>query len=125
MSVVRKYLLIFGGIFFLMSALQLGRFFTERSDIWWTPQALAVPLAGSADRVRVYVDDVALEDLVRAGRIRVLAASEATPIAAPDIRLRFNNRDQVRAARIPALIGAAFAAGVARTGAVRRELRAR
>lgn len=65
MTIVRKYLLIFGGVFFLMSALPLVRFFNQRADIWWTPKALALPLADSSGRVEVYVRDVALLETSR------------------------------------------------------------
>jgi hypothetical protein len=47
-------MLIFGGVFFLMSALQIMRFFNQPADIWWTPKALGLALADTSDRVEVY-----------------------------------------------------------------------
>jgi hypothetical protein len=54
MNNLRSFMIIFGGILFLMSALNIVRLFARRPDIWWTPQALSVPLAEASDRVRVY-----------------------------------------------------------------------
>ena len=111
MSVFRKYLLIFGGVFFLMSALQLVRFFNQRADIWWTPKPLALALADASDRVEVYVRDVALLEHVKAGRVQVLTDTGARPVMESDIRLRLNNWDHVRAERIPSLLGIGTALG--------------
>ena len=111
MTIVRKYLFIFGGFFFVVSAVQLARFFVQAADIWWTPMALAVPLANTSDRVQVYVRDAALGELLEAGRLQLVSESSATPVAGADVRLRFNNWDRVRAERIPALVGAGIALG--------------
>jgi hypothetical protein len=111
MVVTRRYLLILGGLFFVLSVLQLVRFFNLRADIWWTPRALGVPLADSSDRVEVYVRDVALLEHVRAGRVQVLSDTGSTQLLASDIRLRFNNWDRVRAERVVSVLGAAIALG--------------
>ena len=105
MSFFRKFSLVFGGIFFLMSALQIVRFFNQPADIWWTPKALSLRLADSSGRVEVYVRDVTLWDHVKAGRVQLLTDAGAAPVTEPDIRLRFNNWDRIRAERIPALLG--------------------
>jgi hypothetical protein len=111
MGIVRKYLLIFGGAFFLMSALQLVRFSTQRADIWWTPMELRLLLAETRDRVEVYVRDVALLKHVEAGRLRLLTDTGVTPVRGSDIQLRFNNWDRIRAERIPSLLGSGVALG--------------
>jgi len=111
MTIFRKYLLIFGGVFFLMSAVQLVRFFNQRADIWWTPKALGLPLADASDRVEVYVRDVALVEHVKAGRVQLLTDTGARPVMESDIRLRFNNWDRIRAARFPSLLGVGIALG--------------
>lgn len=111
MTWFRKHLLIFGGAFFFMSALQIVRCFAQPSDIWWTPKAIALPLAGTSDRVEVYVRGVALRDHVEAGRLQLVTDSGATAVAGPDIRLRVNNWDRIRAERIPVLLGHAAALG--------------
>jgi hypothetical protein len=129
MTFVRKYQLIFGGVFFLMSALQLVRFFNQPSDIWWTPEALALPLADGADRVKVYVGRTELGELADAGRVHLVADSGATPVARAEIRLRINNRDRVRAERLPMLLvhavtlgasGVVFLSGLLGWGQIRR-----
>jgi hypothetical protein len=111
MTVFRKYLLIFGGVFFLMSALQIVRFFGQPADIWWTPKTLGLSLPDTADRVEVYVRDVALRDHVNAGRLQLVTDSGATAVAGSDIRLRVNNWDRIRCERIPVLLGHAVALG--------------
>lgn len=111
MTILRKYLLIFGGVFFLMSALQLVRFFNQPADIWWTAKALALPLADTSDRVEVYVRGVALQNHVKAGRVQLLTDKGATPVMESDMRLRFNNWDRIRAQRIPSLLSAGVGLG--------------
>jgi hypothetical protein len=95
----------------LLSALQLVTFFAQPSDIWWTPKALSVPLADASDRVEVYVRDAPLQDQIGAGRIQLVTDTGAGAVVGPEVRLRFNNWDRVRAQRLPILIGAAFCAG--------------
>ena len=111
--VLRKYMLIFGGVFFLMSALQIVRFFNQSADIWWTPKALGLPLAQTSDRVEVYVRDVALQEHVKAHHVQLLTDSGTTPVTESDIRLRFNNWDRIRAQRIPSLLSAGIGLGAA------------
>jgi hypothetical protein len=111
MNMFRKYLLIFGGVFFLMSAVQLARFFGQPSNIWWTPMALGVPLRDSSDRVVVYVRDRALAEHIKAGRLLLQADTGAVPVTESDVRLRFNNWDRVRADRASSIIGVAICLG--------------
>ena len=111
MARLRAFLLMFGGIFFLMSALQLVRYFNQRADIWWTPRDLALPLADTSDRVEVYVRDVALAEQIKAGRVQVLTDTGARPVAESDIRLRFNNWDRIRAERISSVLSAGIGLG--------------
>jgi hypothetical protein len=102
---------IFGGVFFLMSALPIVRFLNQPADIWWTPKALGLPLADTSDRVEVYVRDVALQEHVRAGRVQLLTDGGGTPVRESDMRLRFNNWDRVRAQQIPSLLVAGIGLG--------------
>ena len=111
MARLRTFLLIFGGVFFLMSALQIVRFLNQPANIWWTPKALSLPLADTSDRVEVYVRDVALQEHVKAGRVQLLTDAGATSVTESDVRLRFNNWDRVRAERIPSLLSAGIGLG--------------
>ncbi len=111
MPIVRKYLLVFGGVFFLGSALQLMRFFNQREDIWWTPKELAMPLAEASDRVQLYVRDVALPEQLKAGRVQLLTDTGASPITQSDVRVRLNNWDRTRAQRVPSLLSAGIGLG--------------
>ena len=112
MARLRTFLLMFGGIFFLMSALQLVRYLMQPADIWWTPKAMAVPLGQASDRVVVYVDEVSLPDHIKAGRLQLVSDTGARPVREPDVRLRFNNWDRVRAEGIPSLLTAGITLGI-------------
>jgi hypothetical protein len=107
----RIYLLAFGGMFFLTSALNLVRFYAQPSDIWWTPRPLSVALADASDRVEVYVREMPLTQQISAGRIQLVTDAGVVAVAAPDVRLRFNNWDRVRAQKLPSLVTTAFCAG--------------
>ena len=111
MARLRTFLLIFGGAFFVLSALQIVRFLNQPADIWWTPKALGLPLADTSDRVEVYVRDVGLQEHLKAGRIQLLTDTGATPVTESDMRLRFNNWDRIRAQRIPSLLTAGIGLG--------------
>jgi hypothetical protein len=107
----RNLVLVLGGVFFLTSALQIVTYFIQPAEIWWTPKALAVPLAETSDRVEVYVQDVSLPDHIKAGRLQLLSDTGAQSVKGADVRLRFNNWDRIRAGRIPSLLSAGIALG--------------
>jgi len=107
------YWFVFVGFFFLNSTFRVYGFLHERSDIWWTPLAMLVPLGASQDRVAVYVRGNELQDLVGAGRLRLVTDSGPSVLSAADIGFRFNNWDRVRAERAPVVLQYAAAAGVA------------
>src|SRR5438093_13506216 len=107
------YWLLFAGFFFLNSPFRVYGFLHERSDIWWTPLAMLVPLGASQDRVAVYVRGNELQDLLGAGRLRLVTDSGPRVLSAADIGFRFNNWDRVRAERAPVVLQYAAAAGVA------------
>jgi hypothetical protein len=109
----RRLWMVLGVVFLLIPAAHLFRFFTQRSDIWWTPKPLAVPLAESADRVEIYVRGQLLQEQVKGHRLQVLASEGAVTLDAADVTVRFNNRDRVRAEQIPGLLGAALVTAVA------------
>src|SRR5262245_12676728 len=79
---------------------ELGR----RSDIWWTPAAMAVSLSDSRDRVEIYVRDQPLGTLLEHQQVSVVDGPMSRVLSAQEIRLRFNNWDRVRAGRLPLLL---------------------
>src|SRR6266404_3393606 len=83
-------------ILFFVAAIPLYGEFSRRSDIWWTPHALLVPLAESKDRVEIYVRGKPLAALLQAGRLRTAEDGGLSALATSDIGLRFNNWDRVR-----------------------------
>ncbi len=93
----------------LTSAFKLFAFFHQRNDIWWTPLPRATPLVLSGDRVEVYARGTDLRVLADAGQVRI----GGTVLTADDIRVRFNNWDQMRAERIPMLLTYSFTLGAA------------
>ena len=99
-------------VLLLIPALALARELFRRSDIWWTPKTLAVPLSESAKRVEVLVRGRSLRPLVDGGQISLTTDSAAPVVSAGDITFRFNNWDRVRAQRIPVLLLYAFMIGV-------------
>ncbi|PYO49040.1 MAG: hypothetical protein DMD72_05980 [Gemmatimonadetes bacterium] len=83
---------------------------SRRSDIWWTPQPLALSLSESTDRVQVYVRGKPLGSLLDAGQLK-LAGTPDSVLSISDVRFRLNNWDRVRAQRLPALLVYAAAIG--------------
>src|SRR5262245_32462524 len=103
---------VISAMLLLMSVPRLAVFLGQRSDIWWTPQALAVPLEAGEDRVQIYIGETRLRQLVESGAVLVQDGAGARPLPAGDIRLRFNTCDRGRAQRIPLLLMSAATAGV-------------
>ena len=99
-------------VFFLMAAVPLYRELSRRSDIWWTPHAMAVPFTESTDRVEIYARGKPLAALLQAGQLRLAEDGGWTVVAPSDIGLRFNNWDRVRAERLPLLLVYAAVCGV-------------
>jgi hypothetical protein len=89
---------------FVIAALPLVRVLVQRNDIWWTPRDLALGLSESQDRVQIFVRDQSLPALLDGGQLQVLESGNAQVLAAGDVRMRFNNWDRVRAARLPMLL---------------------
>ena len=108
---VRTIFATITGVLFLISALTLYRELSRRTDIWWTPMALLVPLSESTDRVVVYVRGSPLGTLIDAGQLRVADADSAGVVGTSDIGFRFNNADRVRVERLPLLLWYAAASG--------------
>jgi hypothetical protein len=108
---VRTIFATLTGVLFLIAALTLYRELSRRTDIWWTPMALLVPLSESADRVVVYVRGTPLTKLIDAGQLRVADVDSAGVVGTSEIGFRFNNADRVRVERLPILLWYAAASG--------------
>ena len=81
--------------------------FTElsrRSDIWWTPPSMLVPLTEGSDRVVVNVRGKPLGELLNGGKLQIADGATTSVVSAGDVGLRFNNWDRIRASRIPILL---------------------
>ena len=99
-------------VLFVSAALPIVRELTRRTDIWWTPRTMLVPLAQGANRVEIYVRDRPLTTLVQSGEIQLVNPGGASHLAPGDIGLRFNNSDRVRAERLPLLLAEAAICGI-------------
>ena len=97
---------------FLVAAVPLYRGLAGRSDIWWTPPSMLVPLAESADRVQIFVHGQPLAALLQAGQVQLAEGARTSVLASSDIGVRFNNWDRVRAERLPGLLVSAAGCGV-------------
>jgi hypothetical protein len=99
-------------VFFVAAVPLFGELF-RRSDIWWTPHAMPVPLAESKDRVEIYARGKPLAALLQDGQLRIAEDGGLSTLAANDVGLRFNNWDRVRVERLPLLLVSAASCGVA------------
>jgi len=108
-------MLVLGFVFLATSGVRLYSFLHERSDIWWTPPDLAVPLSESKDRVQILVQGIEVHELMEKGRLRLSPPPLSAILAPLDFTVRFNNWDRVRAQRLPGLLVTAAAAGSAAT----------
>ena len=110
-NLARFYLLLFGGMFFLTSCISLVRFYREREDIWWTPVTAPLSLEQSRDRVEVYVRGALLQNALWSGRLQWVGETRPAPMTASEIGIRLNNRDRVKAERLPAIVASSAGAG--------------
>lgn len=99
------------GALLFMPAVSIYRELSRRSDIWWTPLPMASSLAEGQDRIAIYAHGMPLADLLTASQLWLRADTVSRPLAAQEIRLRFNNFDRLRAERLPLLLVDAAACG--------------
>jgi hypothetical protein len=109
---LRLFFLVFTAALFLIPAVSLVSELTRRSDIWWTPRTMIVPLGESKDRVEIYARGTLLDSLIQAGTLRIVRDGDTTVVRTSDIGLRFNNWDRVRGDRTPRLLIYAAMCGV-------------
>jgi hypothetical protein len=96
----------------LIPAVALYSELHKRSDIWWTPRTMLVPLSQSTDRVEVYVRGQPLSSRLEAGQLRIAGDTSAGVLSPGDVGFRFNNWDRIRAQRLPLVLVYAAVIGV-------------
>ena len=101
---IRLFFATLSLVLFFVAAVPLYGEFSRRSDIWWTPQTVLVPLTESKHRVEIYARGKPLAALLLAGQLRIAEDGALSPLAASDVGLRFNNWDRVRVERLPLLL---------------------
>jgi len=104
------YSLLTAGLLFI-PVVALYSELSKRSDIWWTPPAMAASLTESQDRVQVYARGKPLDALLNEGKLRITEETGSPTLGASEISLRFNNWDRVRVTRLPILLFYAAACG--------------
>ena len=109
---LRLFFLVFTAALFLIPAVSLVSELTRRSDIWWTPRTMIVPLGESKDRVEIYARGRLVDSMIQAGTLRIVRDGDTTVVRTSDIGLRFNNWDRVRGDRTPRLLIYAAMCGV-------------
>ena len=110
----KRLRLFYSGLIATLLVIPAANLYTalaSRSDIWWTPMPLALSVANSRDRVEIYVGEEQLGRLLEQGRLSVTNQGASRALAPEELRLRFNNWDRQRVARLPVLLGAAAACG--------------
>ncbi len=95
----------------LIPAVALFSELSRRSDIWWTPPAMALSLADGKDRVEIYVRGRSLGSLLDQKQLSITDGAGSRVLSEADIGLRLNNWDRVRAARLPWVLVYAAACG--------------
>jgi len=104
----------------LIPAAALYRELLTRSDIWWTPAALAVSLPDSKDRVEIYLGGQPLIALLEHEQLSISDGGAPRVVSGQDVKLRFNNWDRIRATRLPfhLVYAAAIGGGIVLLGLV-------
>jgi hypothetical protein len=98
-----------GALFLVLSLVNIARLYDLRSDIWWTPEEMAMPLTQVSNKLVVTVGGQAIDELAKSSQLAVLGTSGPITVNPSEIKVRLNNYDSVLAARIPVL--GVFAAG--------------
>ena len=95
----------------LIPAVALYSELARRSDIWWTPPAMASTLGDSRDRVEIYMGDKPLAARLTAQQLWIRDETGSRVVGADEIRVRFNNWERMRTGRLPLLLVCAAALG--------------
>ena len=107
--------LVFLGLSVVLLAIAVVPIYSEltrRSDIWWTPPGMLVPLDEAKDRVQIYARGRPLDGLIQAGQLRITEDGSSSVLQTSDIGLRLNNWDRIRSERFPGLLISAAGFGI-------------
>lgn len=116
----RSTLLVVGLIGTVVSGLlfagQYGAAVWGRSDIWWTPLELALPLPAAANAFELHLGGELMQRQVERGALAVQNENGAMrPVALTEIKVRLNNWQKIRAERLHGAVFAAFSLGISLT----------
>lgn len=95
---------------------QYGSAVWGRSDIWWTPLELALPLQAAANEFELHLGGELMQRQVERGALAVQNENGAMRSVAPtEIKVRLNNWQKIRAERLHGAVFAAFSLGISLT----------
>ncbi len=107
----RLWALLGGGVILVLALGGLWKVQTAPVDTSLTPAHLALPLSTTADRLQVLVGDVPLEKAIADKRLMLAGQNGAATLVVPEARVRVNDAERVRAARVPSMLALAAMAG--------------
>ena len=95
-----------------MFGIQYGRAMWGRSDIWWTPRQLALPLAETRQDFELRIGDRPLQDHLQQRSLTAVAPDgQRYTVVSEDVRVRLNNWPRVRNSWLQSAVYAAFMLG--------------
>ena len=95
---------------------QYGGAVWGRSDIWWTPMELALPLPAAGKNFELYIGGELMQRQVERGALAVQDKNGALrPVAPAEIKVRLNNWQKIRAERLHGAVFAALSLGISTT----------
>ncbi len=95
---------------------QYGGAVWGRSDIWWTPMELALPLPAAAKEFELYIGGELMQRQVERGALAVQDKNGAMrPVAPAEIKVRLSNWQKIRAERLHGAVFAALSLGISMT----------
>lgn len=93
-----------------------GRAIWGETQIWWTPQQLALPLEQTSNQFQILLDNEPLANHLTRNSLTALGAEGLAYFVTPEmVRVRLNNWPQVQAGMLHMAVYSALALGVSLT----------
>jgi hypothetical protein len=91
--------LIIGVIMIFVFGSNLLQFALQPKDIWWTPMEMMLSPSDASDKVRVFIDDEPLGDVLDQGRLKLETDEGSVTLTEGNVGFRLNNYDRIRASQ--------------------------
>jgi hypothetical protein len=103
-------------IFAPQFAAKYGQAIWGNKDIWWTPNALALPLHETKQEIGLFLSNELLQDHIKRGSLYAKdSQGKSYQVASKDIKIRLNNWNKVKASLLHVAVFLAFMSGVSIT----------